>query len=300
MTLELPEALTVAALDATGEPLALAQPGGATLHLTPAASAALSLDGPAWPDLDELDRRAHLAGLGRVRTELPGGYVLARFVRTAERARVLHVALHDLRSPLANVRTYLGLLAAGKLSPERQASAFQVMIRNADKALSRITEFLESDLLELEPPGMHLQPVDMGAMLQSIAERLRPELAERGVRLELKASGPATTHGDADRLRRALEAVLVRAGARSPNAGQVEVELKHEKDSLVIHVRDTGGALTPSEAELRRDARISLDRRLSPAAELANARATFEAHGGTFWLDSDRTGATWTLALPLR
>ncbi|MBS2028890.1 MAG: HAMP domain-containing histidine kinase [Deltaproteobacteria bacterium] len=295
-----PASLTHAALDATGEPLALGQPGGATLHLTPAACEVFGLSDGSWPDLDELDRRAHLAGLGRERTELPGGFVLARYIQNGERAKVLHVALHDLRSPLANVRTYLGLLAAGKLAPERQASAFQVMIRNADKALSRITEFLESELVELEPVGLHLEHLDLTALVAQVVEKLRPELAERGVRLTLSTPGPAMLHGDPDRLRRAVEAVLARAGARSPSASAVDVQLAALPHKLMLRVSDAGGPLAPPDAELRRDARITLDKRLSPATELANARATFEALGGRFSLDATRTGATWTLELPLR
>lgn len=293
-----PVPLLIAALEATGARAALVDAQGDLRHLTPAARAALGFPESDRPSIPAIARRAEERGLKRRVEPLPGGLSLELLVDEPRSREILEVALHDLRSPIANVRSYAGLLTRGKLTPEKLSRLADVIARNADRALRLTGDYLESELAAVGALGIHREPHSLTPIIEGAIASRKSLAVERGVQLVLAPHPELTLSIDAERLGHALEAVLDRAVARSPDGQRVSVRVDASPAAVHIDVHDQGGAPSASDLDESRDARIATDRRLFPAVGLAVARAVLAAHGGELSLTPFGIGARWRLALP--
>ena len=309
--------LLIAALDTRGEPWVLWGPQGrivaASRLLSPLAGprgpGMLGADEPAfaallatWSAGQNLERRAHpLPGGGRL--ELLHDLEADRR-DASRREELLGIAIHDLRAPLANVRSYAGLLLSGKLpelEPRVRRSA-EVIARNSDRALRLLQMFFDSQRIDTGELDIDRSPVPLGPLLEELVSARRAQAAEKGVEMTLRAPADVpSVSGDRERLASAVGAMLDLAAARSPSARAVELTCEPLPGQLRIEVADSGPQL--SEQELRdafdRDAQALRERRLGVGFACAVAGAIAKVHGGDAGVRSTPQRTVHWLALPL-
>jgi CheY-like chemotaxis protein/two-component sensor histidine kinase len=157
---------------------------------------------------------------------------------------------------------------------------------------------------------LSLRNVDLGAIIRSAAETVQPSAAARNVRLQLllDLDVPAMS-GDPDRLQQVVWNLLSNAIKFSPPGGRVQVRLlKHDVDCELV-VEDNGPGINeefiPFMFERFRQADSSTTRtHKGLGLGLAIVRSLVEMHGGSIAAanvsEPDRTGAIFTIRLPLR
>lgn len=284
--------LLLAGLEAAGVAAVVTAPAGERA-LTAAARRVLG----GLADDVALERSAAELGLGLRCLQLPDGTALALLDDHATRRGLLRIALHDLRSPMANVRTYAALLARGKMPADKVPRTIEALSRNADHALALVSLYIEGELAELGPLAVDKHPADVGQVLDRALAAERPMAAERGVRLEWVAVG-AEVAVDSERLAQAVSAVLERAIARTPPEGVVRAHIEEGEKSVALVIHDGGEAPSHEELDFDRATRAVAENKLMPAIALSLARAVVEAHGGRLELHAERGGAAWRLVLP--
>lgn len=323
------ERLLIAALEASAEPFLLWGPDGRVLAASRLLAGPLGLDPSQLVGADEravaaqLTTRGWQDGPGKLlRTEtgqevarrvqpLPGGGRLELFhdvevdrADARRREELLGIAIHDLRAPLANVRSYAGLLLSGKLpdlEPRVRRSA-EVIARNADRALRLLQMFFDAHRIETGELDIDHSPVPLGPLVQELLSARRGPAAEKGVELVLRApASMPTVTGDRERLGGALGALVDLATARSPSGRPVELACEQRPRDVLFEVADHGPAL--SEAELRdafdRDAQALRERRLGAGFACAVAGAIARVHGGDAGVRSVPERTVHWLSLPL-
>ena len=249
----------------------------------------------------QFERRVrHLPGGGRLETFRDVTEARAAAVRREE---LFGVATHDLRSPLANVRSYAGLLLGGKV-PEvdpRVRRAAEVIARNADRALRLIQAYFDSCRAETGEFEIDFQRLSLGPLLEDALASRRAVAAEKGIALRAPSleSLPAVA-ADRERLLHALGAFVDHAIERSSPGQAVEVQFETRPLDVWIGFGDQGPALGPAEIlrEFDRDAQILRERRLGVGFALAIARAVAQAHGGTAGGRSTENRTVFFLTLP--
>ena len=147
-------------------------------------------------------------------------------------------ASHDLRTPLALMRTEVELALAGERTPEE----LRLALRSVDDEVRRLIALAE-DLLAQAGSGGSLpiesRPVDLADLATRVVERFRPAAGERDI--ELSAPRPVEVHGDATRLDRALSNLV--DNAIRHGAGDIEVAVVGGPDGAVVTVSDEGDGL---------------------------------------------------------
>ena len=147
-------------------------------------------------------------------------------------------ASHDLRTPLALMRTEIELALAGERTPEE----LRLALRSVDDEVRRLIALAE-DLLAQAGSGGSLsiesRPVDLADLATRVVERFRPTAGSRKV--VLSAPGPIEVHGDATRLDRALSNLV--DNAIRHGAGDIEVAVVGGPDGSVVTVSDEGDGL---------------------------------------------------------
>jgi two-component system, OmpR family, sensor kinase len=198
---------------------------------------------------------------------------------------------HELRTPLALLRTELELALRRPRSPEELASA----IRSATEEVERLIRLAEA-LLLLDSSGgaaLRVGELDAGELLDAVARRFAARAAAADRTIEVEGGG--SFRGDRDRLEQALGGLV--DNALTHGEGRVRLEAEREADSIVLRVSDEGHGF-PDDFLPRAFERFSRadEARTSGGAGLGLAivDAVARAHGGR----ASAAGATITLVLP--
>lgn len=216
--------------------------------------------------------------------------------------KYLGVVIHDLRAPLANVRSYSSLLLGRHqvLDPKVKRSV-EVISRNADRALRLLQLFFDSVRVQTGELEIERQPVSLSNLLQEIVTALRPNAAEKGV--EIKVSFPENTPsiaGDGSRLRYALAAFMDFSIARSPPDQAVELRGEEQPAQVKLEFTDYGPLLSaeqrrivfnPIEQTLR-------EKRLGNGFAVAVAHSIIQAHGGRAEIESAPSKSSFSIFFP--
>jgi len=212
---------------------------------------------------------------------------------------------HELRNPLAPVRTGLSILrhtagAQAHAMVDMMARQVGHMVRMVDDLLdvSRITR----GTVELRP-----EHVDFRVVLESALETSRPLIEASGQELAVcLPKDPLPLWGDPTRLSQVLGNLLHNAVKYTPRSGQVAVVATREDTSLIVEVRDTGTGIPPDMLRTVFDMFTQIGSPFERAPSglgigLTLARRLVELHGGSIEASSAGTGqgSTFTVRLPL-
>ena len=146
---------------------------------------------------------------------------------------------HELRTPLALLRTELELALRRPRSPEELERA----IRSATEEVERLIRLAE-DLLVLDRSGeaaLRLVELDARELLDAVARRFAARAAEEGRAIEVHGSG--NLHGDRDRLEQALGSLV--DNALTHGGGVVRLEAASDGDWVTLQVADAGEGFPP-------------------------------------------------------
>ncbi|WP_326836507.1 ATP-binding protein [Amycolatopsis rhabdoformis] len=212
-----------------------------------------------------------------------------------QQERFVADASHELRSPLANLRTGLEVALAHPERADWPAVAERSLLDVG--RLHRIT----ADLLQLavDPGGVARVPVDL-------ADVVREQVAERSAGSGKPAvrsfvDGPAVVLGEPVQLERLLRNLLDNAVRHASSA--VTVTVGHHAGTVVLEVLDDGPGIPPAERErvFDRFARLD-DARTRDAGGsglgLTLAREIARRHGGSLVVADSATGACLLVRLP--
>ncbi len=221
--------------------------------------------------------------------------------------RFLVMVAHELRNPLAPIRTAAALLSRAGCD-EALLARLQAIIHRQVTHMTRLVD----DLLDgsrASTGGFRIErvAVEMGAIFALAIETCRPAMESR---LQLfKAELPSTplpVNGDPVRLAQILGNLLDNASKYTPKGGRIALAARASDASLVVTVSDNGQGIAPdslqkifglfeqeSDAVVRRGEGLGIG--------LAVVRELVEAHGGSVIAHSagKHLGSEFVVTLPM-
>jgi two-component system sensor histidine kinase PilS (NtrC family) len=228
----------------------------------------------------------------------------ARLQAVAELAASL---AHEIRNPLASIRSAVEQLARGGLAVADTALLQRLVLGESDRLSRLLGEFIEFSRVRLQRWGT----VDLGAVLGEAIE-----LAERhpdgdpGVRIDYRApSAPLLIDGDADLLHRTCFNLILNAAQHAGAGGVVRVEAAPVPETVLpagvavaapvrVMISDSGPGV-PTEDQPRVFDPFFTTRRGGSGLGLALVYRAVEAHRGAVLLDrAPDAGARFTVYLP--
>jgi signal transduction histidine kinase len=219
---------------------------------------------------------------------------------------LVHMLVHDLRSPLAGIRAYLDLLkldGAGKLDSELTES-----IDGARKVAVEMTDMV-SDLLDVSRMEVGKMPLefasaDVGALA---VDAVAAAGATARVRVRVEAPlDQLRVACDAGIIRRVITNLVVNAVKFTPASGQITVIVQGGGAEVKVSVVDTGPGIPPEfhQKVFEKFGQVEAVRhgaKHSSGLGLTFCKLAVEAHGGRIGLESAvGTGSTFWIALPVR
>lgn len=231
---------------------------------------------------------------------------MAQQLEQTERKRVelMGDVAHELRTPLASIRSTMEGLVDGILPPE--PNIFIGVQREVTRLQRLVQDLEELSRAEAGQIALDLHPADLSQLIQMAAERLRPQYADKGVALRVDIpSFLPQVRVDAGRMTQVLINLLGNALQYTSAEGSVVVRAWQAGANVQVAVQDTGVGLTPEHLAriFERFYRVDKSRaRIGGGSGigLTIAKHLIEAHGGRIWAASDGVGqgSAFTFALP--
>ena len=237
----------------------------------------------------------------------------ARFNQMAEkleqvesmRRRLIGDVSHELRTPLTAIKGSMEGLMDGVLPATHET--YQQIHTEADR-LNRLVDDLQ-ELSRVEAGSYHLdiKPVDVSALVQTVAKRLSLQFESKRISLDLDlAPGLTRVQADEDRAVQVLTNLVGNALQYTPENGKVIISAKQLIDEVQIAVKDSGIGIPPEHLAHIFDRFYRVDKSRSRHAGggsgigLTIARALVEAMGGRIWVESEGEGQGSTFTFTLK
>ena len=200
---------------------------------------------------------------------------------------------HELRTPLTSIVGYLELIAElgdDEVGPQAR-KLVEIVARNAVRELRLVNDLLAVSFVDEYLARTSLEQVDLGVLSGQVIEEQQLFAHGAGLALGLTAEDGVVVRGDADRLVRLLENLVVNSCKFTPPGGEIRVAVTGEGPDAVLTVADTGIGVSDAEREriFERMYRApgAIDRHVEGAGlGLSIAKAIVDAHSGTITLDS--------------
>lgn len=164
--------------------------------------------------------------------------------------RFIADAAHQLRTPLAGIKTQTEL--ALRNSPSHEVEATLRQLHTATEQTTRLVNQLLS-LARAEPGAKHqhaIEPLDLAALARECTMEWVPRALERDIDLGFDGSEAAVTiDGNAFLLKEMLNNVLDNALRYTQRGGQVTVRVVPENGLARLSVEDTGPGIPERERE---------------------------------------------------
>ncbi len=214
---------------------------------------------------------------------------------------------HELRNPLAPIRSTLSVVERVEPGGEQARKALAILRRQVDHLVHIVDDLL--DVTRITRNKVHLEraPLELGRLVQHVVDDHLGEFEPRGIALEAHVQGgPLWADADGSRLMQVIDNLLTNALKFTPRGGRVDVRLRREGKQAVLSVRDDGVGIAP-EVRARlfepfMQAPQTLDRsRGGLGLGLAMVKGLVELHGGTIDVTSGGLGlgSDFTVRLPL-
>lgn len=225
---------------------------------------------------------------------------------TRAKDEFLAILSHELRTPLQSMLGWTNMLLSRPFDPDLTRRGIETLERNTKQQAKLIEQLLDVSRIVAGKILLDRHPLDLAGLVETAADSLRTQAAEKGVELASSCSQGAEVFGDPDRLRQVLMNLLSNALKFTPEGGRITVSLEHDASHARIQVRDTGRGIPPAFLSHIFDPFRQVDtasRRVHGGLGLGLAivKHLVEQHGGQVRAESEGEGlgATFTITLPL-
>jgi signal transduction histidine kinase/CheY-like chemotaxis protein len=215
---------------------------------------------------------------------------------------------HELRNPLAPIRTGLDIMRLNGGDPGATSRARGVMERQLKQMVRLVDDLLDVSRINTGKLTIRRDNVELHAVVANALEIARPFIDAQGHAFEQELPAqPVFVLGDATRLAQVLSNLLNNAARYTPRGGRIALAAHVGDDGrLRIRVSDNGIGIAPAMLgeifEMFVQADASLERTTAGlGVGLSLARKLVELHEGSIEAASEGEGkgSTFTITLPV-
>lgn len=229
-------------------------------------------------------------------------------LREADRQKdeFISILAHELRNPLAPLRSGIDLLLNETATSTAKAHALAIMSRQTSHLARLIEDLIDASRIATGKLQVHREKVRLADVLRASVENIQPALDAK--RQQVAVHGldeiDPVLEGDPVRLNQAFVNVLNNSAKFSPERSRIDIAVRRMDAMVSVTVSDCGRAIPPSDLPnifklFVQSARH--DRGDGLGIGLALANDVVKLHGGTIEARSGRhgIGAQFEVRLPV-
>jgi len=208
-----------------------------------------------------------------------------------QKEKLLGMAAHDLRSPLASIRSLLDLvLDSGK----RETRQMLEMARTvANNSLQLVNDLLDLSAIRKGRVDMVKKEVKLNEFLETFEGIARQQARAKDITFRLRNhSGRETPHLDTSRISQVLNNLLSNAIKFSDRGSTVALEAGENDGQLILEMKDEGRGIPREDlpklfGEFEKTSVSPTENESSSGLGLSIVKRLVELHGGTVEVESE-------------
>ena len=230
-------------------------------------------------------------------------------LRAADRRKdeFLATLAHELRNPLAPMRTALEIMRLAPHNESAREQAQQVLDRQLKQMGRLIDDLLDLSRISHGKLELRREHVTLRAVLESAVEITRPMIEAQGHALEIALPEERVyLHADPTRLSQVFSNLLHNAAKYTEHGGCIALGAQREGDNVIVRVKDNGIGIAPDNLlrvfEMFTQVGRSIEQsRGGLGVGLALSQWLVRLHGGTIAVKSDGVGhgTEFSVRLPI-
>jgi PAS domain S-box-containing protein len=213
---------------------------------------------------------------------------------------------HELRNPLAAIRTGLEVLLLAKHDRVIQDQTQCTLQRQTQQLITLVDDLLDVSRIAQGKLSLRKVRVRLADIVQSAVEASRPLIEEAGHQLTVALpDAPIDLLADPNRLAQVVSNLLNNAAKYTPRGGFIWLAVERQGDQALISVRDTGAGIPAAMQERIFDMFAQIDRPLEYGHTglgigLKLVKSLVELHEGTVEVRSagSNHGSEFRVLLP--
>ncbi len=245
----------------------------------------------------------------RERQEEISRLLTATAAASEAKSQFLHLAAHELRTPISVLAGYLAMLSDGSLGPvaEGWRRPLDILTGKARELNAIVSELLEASRIEANALPHDSGIIDLRTVVEDATERARPraELINGEIRARMPENSVAVA-ADTQQLGRILDNLINNGLTYTQRPPRVSITLSLDGPRALVRVADNGAGVADHEREriferFHRTNEPAFRTVAGTGLGLFIARELAQRHGGTLVVESSRAGegTVFALALPL-
>ena len=226
-----------------------------------------------------------------------------------QKTRFLHMAAHELRTPITVVIGYLSMLSDGTFGavPDTWRKPFETLMGKARELNSIVADLLEASRIEAKAMPRSHDQLDLRTIVQDAGERARARANLLGAQIAtVLPSDSVPIDADEKQLGRILDNLINNGLSYTTRQPQLSISVLSEADRAIVRVADNGAGIPESERErvferFHRTSDPKFRNVTGTGLGLFIGRQLAEGHGGSLTIESSipDEGTVFALALPL-
>ncbi len=226
--------------------------------------------------------------------------------RLFQQSDLIAEMVHELRTPLASLRTASHLLLRKDVSEDQLRKVVEIIDHETTRLIDMTTSFLDLARLESGRIPFNSEVFDPDALLQECVGLMQNKAVEKNLRLNLYIPNELPTiKGDQDKIKQVVLNLISNAVNYNKPSGTITVSGHSYPDELVISVNDTGPGIRPADIAHLFDkfyrSQATENSAQGTGLGLAICKKIVEAHNGHIEVQSEvGIGTTFSVHLPLK
>ena len=214
---------------------------------------------------------------------------------------------HELRNPLAPLRSSLEIVKRLASAPPNASAALAIMDRQMSHLVRLVDDLLEVSRITRGQVELRREQVRLDAAIRSAIETSEPLIRAGNHRLIVSfPDEPLLLDADPVRLAQIFGNLLNNAAKYMEKGGQIEISARRDGEEAVVTIRDSGDGIAPEQLPklfeiFTRGERSSRRNQSGLGIGLALVRRLTEMHGGRVEAASGGLGkgSSFSVRLPL-
>ena len=213
---------------------------------------------------------------------------------------------HELRNPLAPLRSALHMLQKSSVERKQAAPLLDLMERQVGQIVHLVEDLLDVSRITRGAIELRREPLEIATEIRHALESCQSALdaCRHSVSVKLPVE-PLYVVADRIRLQQILENLVLNATKYTDPGGRIEVSAENDLHGVTIRVRDNGIGIAPEKLSRVWDLFVQVDdspqrSRSGLGIGLALVRDLVKRHGGTVEAESEGLGrgSIFTVRLP--
>lgn len=255
------------------------------------------------------DRQGHPIGVAEVHNDVSELRRVEEAVREADRRKdeFLAILAHELRNPLAPIRTGLELMRMAKDDPETLEITRSTMERQTQQLVRLVDDLLDVSRITRGKLELRRRTVNLADIVETAVEASRPFIDEVSHDLTIEIPEyPLYVDADPNRMAQVVSNLLNNAAKYTPEGGQIRLTVERQGREALLSVQDTGIGIPEDMLDRIFEVFAQIEHPMERAHAglgigLTLAKSIAEMHGGRVEVSSEgeNRGSTFRVRLPI-